>query len=264
MSYLLRDRVAIYYEVHGAGPTILLTHGFASTGGSWSGQLDLLKKDHQVILWDMRGHGRTDSPSDPAAYSEALTTADMSALLDVVGADRAILGGHSLGGFMSMAFHAEHPERVEALLLCGTGPGYRKDEARAGWNVVANAMGDLIEKEGLSALRDLSVEMRAADHKSAQGLVFAARGMLIQSSPRVLESISSIAVPTLVAVGEHDEDYLSGTQYLASKIKGAEYVVFDGAAHAPQIDNRNEFNMVLHRFLARVSAKNGVASPEQP
>ena len=58
-----------------------------------------------------------DYPEDASAYSEALTVADMAALLDAVGAEQAIVGGLSLGGYMSLAFYRAHPERVRALLI---------------------------------------------------------------------------------------------------------------------------------------------------
>ena len=82
----------------------------------------------------MRGHGQSDYPADPLAYSEALTVGDMAALLDTVGADNAIIGGLSLGGYMSLAFVRAHPDRVRALLIIDTGPGFKKDEARDAWN----------------------------------------------------------------------------------------------------------------------------------
>ena len=92
-----------------------------------------LSKHHKLVLWDMRGHGQSDYPEDPSAYSEALTVADMAALLDAVGADKAIVGGLSLGGYMSLAFYRTHPDRVRALLIIDTGPGFKKDEpARSG------------------------------------------------------------------------------------------------------------------------------------
>ena len=80
----------------------------------WQGQIAALSKHHKLVLWDMRGHGQSDYPDDPAAYSEALTVADMAALLDEVGADSAIVGGLSLGGYMSLAFYRAHPERQRA------------------------------------------------------------------------------------------------------------------------------------------------------
>src|SRR5436309_15294771 len=105
MPKLDRDGVNIYYEVHGSGPPLLLTHGYSSTSAMWQGQIEALSKRHTLILWDMRGHVRSDYPDDPAAYSEALTVADIAALLDQVDARSAVIGGLSLGGYMSLAFY---------------------------------------------------------------------------------------------------------------------------------------------------------------
>jgi len=79
MSKLNRDGVKIHYEVYGRGPPLLLTHGYSSTSAMWEGQIEALSKHHKLVLWDMRGHGRSDYPDDPAAYSEALTVGDMAA-----------------------------------------------------------------------------------------------------------------------------------------------------------------------------------------
>jgi len=92
----------------------------------WQGQIEELSKHHKLILWDMRGHGQFDYPTDPSAYSEALTIADMAALLDQVGdgpGSSAIIDGLSLGGYMSLSFHRAHPNRVSALLIIDSGPG---------------------------------------------------------------------------------------------------------------------------------------------
>ena len=134
MPKIDRVGVKIHYEVYGSGPTLLLTHGYSSTSAMWQGQIAALSKNHKLVLWDMRGHGQSDYPGDPAAYSEALTVADMAALLDEVGAASAIVGGLSLGGYMSLAFYRAHPERVSALLIIYTGPGFKRDDAREAWN----------------------------------------------------------------------------------------------------------------------------------
>src|ERR1700710_2938897 len=112
MPKLNRGGVNIHYEVHGSGPPLLLTHGYSSTSQMWQGQVDALSKRHTLILWDMRGHGLSDYPDDPAAYSEALTVADMAALLDEVGADHAIVGGLSLGRYIALWSYPTHPDRV--------------------------------------------------------------------------------------------------------------------------------------------------------
>ena len=98
----------------------------------WEGQVAPFSKDYQLFVWDMRGHGKSDYPDDLAEYTEAQTVADMAAILDAVGAKKAVIGGLSLGGYMSLAFHLAHPERTEALLIIDTGPGYKSDEPRAG------------------------------------------------------------------------------------------------------------------------------------
>src|SRR5260370_29000301 len=100
MPKIDRNGVKIYYEVHGDGPALLLTHGYSSTSAMWQGQIEALSRHHKLVLWDMRGHGQSDYPDDPKAYSEALTVADMAALLDDVGADSAIVGGLALCGPM--------------------------------------------------------------------------------------------------------------------------------------------------------------------
>src|SRR5258708_22164834 len=100
----------------------------------WRGQIEALSKNYKLVLWDMRGHGRSDYPDDPKAYSEALTVADIAALLDAIGANGAIVGGLSLGGYMSLSFYRTHPARVRALLIIDTGPGFKTDDSRAAWD----------------------------------------------------------------------------------------------------------------------------------
>ena len=84
MPKLTRDGVEIYYEVHGSGPPLLLTHGYSSSSHMWQGQIEALSRDYQLITWDMRGHGHTDYPADQNLYSEAETVEDMAAILDAV------------------------------------------------------------------------------------------------------------------------------------------------------------------------------------
>src|SRR5262249_41225740 len=70
MPTIDRDGVKIHYEIHGDGPLLILTHGYSSTSAMWQGQVAALSKHHKLLLWDMRGHGQSDYPEDPAAYSE--------------------------------------------------------------------------------------------------------------------------------------------------------------------------------------------------
>jgi len=249
MPKLDRDGVQIHYEVQGKGPALLLTHGFSATGEMWRGQLAALTPDFTVITWDMRGHGRSDYPTDQAAYSEDATVADMAALLDSAGAQSAVIGGLSLGGYMSLAFHRAHPERTRALLIIDTGPGYKNDQAREGWNANAIKRAERYEAEGLGDLSRASAEVRAASHRDATGLARAARGMLTQRDARVIESLPAIAVPAIVVVGENDTPFLAASDYMAAKIPGAKKAVIPRAGHAANIDNPQAFNAALTGFL---------------
>src|SRR3954463_10804555 len=249
MPKINRDGVNIYYEVHGSGPPLLLTHGYSSTSGMWQGQIEALSKHHKLVLWDMRGHGQSDYPDDQAAYSEALTIGDIAALLDAVGAKKAIVGGLSLGGYMSLAFYRAHPDRVRALLIIDTGPGFKKDEAREVWNKRAHDTGDRFDREGLEVLKSGSRERSGVTHRDASGLARAARGMLTQRDARVIELLPDIKVPSLVVVGADDAPFLAASDYMAAKIPGARKVVVPAAGHAVNIDQPQAFIEAVLPFL---------------
>jgi pimeloyl-ACP methyl ester carboxylesterase len=255
MPKINRDGVDIYYEIHGSGPPLLLTHGYSSTSQMWHGQIEALSKHHKLVLWDMRGHGRSDYPDDPLVYSEALTVADMAALLDQAGAQNAIVGGLSLGGYMSLAFYRAHPDRVRALLIIDTGPGFKKDDAREAWNKRAFETGDRFDREGLAVLKSASGERSAASHRDASGLARAARGMLTQRDARVIEQLPDIKVPSLVVVGADDTPFLAASDYMAAKIPGAAKVVIPGAGHAVNIDQPQAFIDAVLPFLGSLDAK---------
>ena len=252
MAYIDRDGVRIWYEEHGSGPAVLLSHGYSATARMWKGQVEALSPRYRVLTWDMRGHGESDSPDDPARYSEAATVDDMAAILDQCGVERAVVGGLSLGGYMSLAFYLKYPERVRALMLFDTGPGYRNAEARAGWNRVAEQRARALEEKGLDALRAGGDEVRVSMHHSAAGLAHAARGMLAQTDSRVIEALPAIAVPTLVLVGEHDEPFLAATDVMAARIPHAAKVVIPDAGHASNIAQPAAFNAAVDAFLAGV------------
>ena len=249
MPKIDRDGVHVHYEVHGDGPPLLLTHGYSSTSQMWHGQIEALSRKHRLVLWDMRGHGQSDYPDDPAAYSEAETVGDMAAILDAIGAKRAIIGGLSLGGYMSLAFYRAYPERARALLIIDTGPGFKKDDAREVWNKRALDTAARFEQEGLAVLKSASRERSSVSHRDARGLALAARGMLTQRDAKVMELLPDIKVPSLIVVGADDTPFLAASDYMAAKIPGAQKVVVPAAGHAVNIDQPQAFIDAVIPFL---------------
>ncbi len=248
MPQLDRDGLRIWYEVHGEGPAVLLTHGYSATSRMWTPQVRVLAERFRLITWDLRGHGRSDSPDDPSAYSETLSVEDMSAILDACGVELAVIGGLSLGGYLSLAFHLERSARVRALLLFDTGPGYRNEEGRKRWNALAESYARSFEDRGLAAL-GTGAEVRASEHRSARGLALAARGILVQRDARVIDSLPEIRVPTLVLWGARDEAFLKPSEYMAAKIPRARRVILPDAGHAANLDQPQAFNTAVAEFL---------------
>ena len=248
MPYLNRAGVDIYYEVQGNGPALLLTHGYSLTSRMWQPQIAPLSDTHTVIVWDLRGHGQSDAPTDDSAYSEAEVTADMAALLEHIGFDRAVVCGHSMGGYLSLAFVANNPAIVDGLVVVDTGPGFKQDEAREGWNRICHDFARAIEEKGVKALANQRIA--SAFHKDLTGLVYSARNTLVQHSTRVIESLAAIDVPSLVVVGSDDKRFLAAADYMAGKIPNSSKEVIANAGHMANLDQPDAFNSAVRGFLS--------------
>jgi pimeloyl-ACP methyl ester carboxylesterase len=257
MPMLDRDGTNIFYEVtgpEGGEVPVLLTHGYSASAAMWDVNLPALSKDRQVITWDIRGHARSDSPDDPALYTEGLSVDDMGAILDFVGVERAVVGGLSLGGYLSLAFNIRFPHRVAALMLFDTGPGYRRQEGRDQWNNgMVERSATNYEERGLAALSSSpEVVASASRHRDPLGLARAARGIMAQFDSRVIDSLPTISVPTLIVVGANDTAFLASADVMEAKIPEAKKVVLDDAGHAANIDQPEAFDEAVLEFLSRI------------
>src|SRR6185295_14251112 len=99
------SRVGLHIEARGSGPAVVFTHGFGRTGDTWAPLVDALASDHHLVTWDMRGHGR--SPAPEGLYTREDALADLGAVIDAAMAESgepALLVGHSLGGYFSLAY----------------------------------------------------------------------------------------------------------------------------------------------------------------
>src|SRR5438874_1083768 len=125
----------LHVETRGNGSPIVFTHGFARDAHAWEGQVGALAGDHLVATWDLRGHGRSEPPAGP--YTRGAALADLGTVVDLAvnesGAP-AVLVGHSLGGYLSLAYTLGRPETVAGLVLLSTGPGFRNPDSMVAYN----------------------------------------------------------------------------------------------------------------------------------
>jgi pimeloyl-ACP methyl ester carboxylesterase len=214
----------------------------------WEPKIRGLTDSYRLIVWDVRGHGRSDSPEDPSAYSERACLADMAAILDACGLDTAVIGGLSLGGYLSLAFLLDYASYVCGLMLFDTGPGYRNEQGRNAWNAMAEGYARGLEEHGLASLGSVG-ELRPKDHRSARCLALAARGILTQHDSRVIDSLPDIEVPTLILWGEKDHAFIKPGRYMAAKIPAPCRAVIAGAGHASNLDRPEKFNEYFRDFM---------------
>ncbi len=123
-GFVENDGVKIHYEVEGEGPPLVLVHWFTGSLEDWRvfGYVDALKENYRLILIDARGHGKSDKPHDPAAYVLEKQAADIVAVLDELGVDKAHFFGYSMGGRLGWALAKYAPDRLSSLIIGGETP----------------------------------------------------------------------------------------------------------------------------------------------
>jgi len=181
-----------------------------------------------------------------------------------------VLGGLSFGGLASLHFTIAHPERVRALLLFDSGPGFKNREAQASWEAQVGRIADRLEKMGFEGYVDGRAAStaigRRADLSAAQaaGRAIQAqdpRGVahfgrrIVGPAPGVIDELASIEVPALVLVGEQDTAYLRAGEVMAAKLANATHVVIPAAGHVVNIEQAEAFNQAVIEFLGTLPAE---------
>ena len=261
--------VNIYHEVHGSGFPLVFAYGLGGNTGEWAGQVPAFSQRYQFIIWDPRGHGRSDSPQGRENYSLQISADDLLGLLDHLGIEKAYVGGLSMGGGISTRFAVAHPERVAALLIIDSFSASGlplSPEVRA----MRERTIELAETEGMSAMADYIIQANPnleTQAKAGPEALVELRKMFLALDPtgyantvRAIiqrdfdtERLTEITAPTLVLVGEKDPAR-EGAYVTHTKIAGSHYVVIPGAGHLSNLDSLEEFNGHILEFLQRVEA----------
>lgn len=260
------DGIGLEAVVRGSGPALLLVHGFGGAKEDFADHVDALARDHRVVIFDHRGHGESDAPDDPAAYSLDRLATDTLAVADAVGAPSFRLLGHSLGGMVARRVVLGRPERVDALVLMDTSPGpvpgmdgeliemaatLALDEGMDELKRVLDAFGPLGTPAYERVLAERPGYQAFNDHKwsTLSPVMWATLVREIRDQPDQLGRLSGVACPSLVIVGDEDSPFLGVSRRVAETIPGARLVVVPDAGHSPQFENPSAWLRAMTDFL---------------
>jgi pimeloyl-ACP methyl ester carboxylesterase len=240
--------IELYYEIHGAGKPLVLISGLGYSLWQWHKMVPFLAEHFQVITFDNRGVGQSATPRGP--YTAQMLAADTVGLLDALGIEKAVVMGHSMGGFVAQALALDFPQRVDKLILCSTnfgGPRHVPVTPEA-MKVLTDVSSDPLTrfKNGLvvSAAPGWAeknpemiqkwVEWRIAnpiEPEAYQAQLAIGLGLLPEAAA-FENKLPTINIPTLILFGAHDQVVPSeNATLLAQKIAGSQVVIFPEAGH---------------------------------
>ena len=263
------DGVRIYYEQHGAGAPLLLAYGIGGNAGLWEPNVAALSARCRLILWEPRGHARSEAPEDPTRVTFGHWVLDLRDLMDHLGLPAAVVGGLSLGGGIATRFALAHPDRVRALITIDS-------SSAAGLplsvdNLVMRARSiEVTLAGGMDAMAEFSIasnpnvagrlklDPKARDEIFAMyraltpiGYANALRALL--QMDYITERLPEIAAPTLLVCGDEDPS-LGPMRVMADKIKHAQLVLLSPAGHFANRDQPAAFDRAVLDFLASLPA----------
>jgi pimeloyl-ACP methyl ester carboxylesterase len=267
------DGVRLYYEEAGAGVPVVFVHEFAGDHRSWEAQMRFFSRRHRCIAYAARGYPPSDVPKDVASYSQARAAADIAAVMDGAGIERAHVVGLSMGAFATLHLGLDHPGRALSLVIAGIGYGAEKQhEAEFRANAEAAARGfetqgsrRFAEIYGSSAAR---VQFEAKDPRGwremvdwlgehdPQGAANTMRGVQAQR-PSLYDlepRLERLALPTLIIAGDEDDQTLHPGIFLKSTISASGLMVLPKTGHTINLEEPAAFNQAVADFHAQVAA----------
>jgi 3-oxoadipate enol-lactonase len=252
-----------------AAPGLLLVHGIGGAKEDFTDHFEVLARDHRVVAFDLRGHGASDAPTNPTAYSLDRMAADAAAVADALELHDLRILGHSMGGMVVRRWVLAEPERFAAVVLMDTSaampPGFDPD-------VVAAAI-EIVQTQGLAALKQLTDELdllgspayqrvlaerpgfqEYAEYKwsSQSPVMWAAMVRELIAQPDQLAEMASLEVATLGIVGDQDVTFMEAVEAIVATVPCAELTVIPDAGHSPQFENPPAWREAVTTFLARL------------
>ncbi|MBI4562512.1 MAG: alpha/beta fold hydrolase [Candidatus Rokubacteria bacterium] len=264
------DRVRIHYEEHGRGFPLVLAYGIGGNATMWGPNIQALSACYRLILWDPRGHGRSESPEDPARYSFRRWALDLRDLLDHLGIRKAYVGGLSMGGGIATRFTLLHPKRAAALIITNSASASGLPLSVENLLMRAKSI-EITLTKGMDAMAEFAmtanpnVTARLQLDPNAKGEFYAMYRALtpigyanalraLIGMDHITDELPKIRVPTLLLGGDQDPS-LGAMKVMQKRVKGSKLVVLSQASHFANRDQPEAWNRVVLEFLARVGRR---------
>ena len=274
MSYARsEDGTRLYYEEAGSGSPIVFVHEFGGSYRSWEPQMRAFSRAHRCITFAARGYPPSDVPESVDRYSQALAVADIVAVMDGAGVERAHVVGLSMGGFAALHLGLEQPQRATSLVVAGAGYGAEK-QFEAYFRDVSLEVARQFETQGSEqfaktyALGASRVQFQNKDPRgwrefadllgrhSALGAANTMRGVQARR-PSIYDlegRLRTMAVPTLVIVGDEDDHCLQPGVFMKKTIPACGLLVLPKTGHTLNLEEPEHFNRFVGEFIALVEA----------
>jgi 2-succinyl-6-hydroxy-2,4-cyclohexadiene-1-carboxylate synthase len=256
-------------EESGAGPTLVLVHGFTGSATDWRDHTAVFSLSYRVLAVDLPGHGRSDAPNDPNLYRIDRCVTDLVAVLDHYGIERASWLGYSMGGRIALALALAHPERVERLVLEGASPGIADPAERRARIASDEALAIRMEGNGVEAFVDewmkqplFASQARLGKTRLAQGraarltnravgLANSLRGAGSGMQEPLWDRLHEIKRPVLLIVGEEDEKFRGIANAMVVRLSDCRIAVIPAAGHNTHLENPEAFRRMVLEFVDR-------------
>jgi pimeloyl-ACP methyl ester carboxylesterase len=238
----------------------VLLHAFPLSSAMWLAQREGLAKVCRVITPDLRGFGGSRLGADDPSLD--LMADDVARLLDDEGVDRAVVGGLSMGGYVTMAFCRRHPDRLLGVILADTKAGpdpapARENRERIAQAVLSDGSGVLVSDVLPALIGPTTKERRAMVFGRVKGLVQSAPPGAVAWAQRAMAArpdsfgtLAALKVPLLVVVGEEDElSPPADAEAMAGAAPGSRLEVIPKAGHLSAVEQPEAFNAIVAEFL---------------
>ena len=261
------DRVRLYYEEHGRrGTPLVLAYGIGGNADMWDVNRDALAAHHRLVLWEPRGHARSDSPEDASKFSFGRWALDLKTVLDRLGIRKAHVGGLSLGAGIATRFALRFPSRVRALMVTNS-------SSAAGLplsveNLVMRARSiEITLTKGMDAMAEyamaanpnlserLALDPSARDefyeeYRRLSPIGYANSLRALLAMDHITDQLPRLRMPVLLIGGDRDPS-LAPMRLMHRKVRGSKLVVLSPASHFANRDQPEAWNRTVLEFLAR-------------